>query len=719
MNIGINVKPKYEKVLSCLLVGIISIFLVFSFLNLWNYDFTVPLWYGDGDNIMLGTSIKRAMEWGELFDSKLLGAPFSATNYDFPLYADYLNVLYIKIFANITNSYALGINIAFILLFPITSIITYLVMKNMGIRNLFCIFGSLTFSFLPYRFLRKTTHFFLSMYAQIPLITLVIFWLITDENFFIMNKDFFKYKKNYYAILFLIITSFTGIYYAFFGVFFIIIAIIIKTVNKRNIKTLLSGIIIISIVCIPILLASIPNRVFIEKNGVNMESPIRSSSEAEVYGLKITQLLLPNQSHGIQALQNIQDKYSNAPLPNEGSEYLGLIGVMGFITLIVTLLINHNQVGKELLLFSRLNLFGVLLGTIGGFGSMFALLITPQIRAYNRISVYIAFLSITAVCLLLTKMYEKFNIPLGVTVLLIGIFMIGLREQAIVNKGGYNDIIFSYRSDEKFIKEIEGNVSDGAMIYQWVYQAYPETPPINAMGDYASARGYLHSDTLRWSYGDQKGRKSDIWNRYVASLDIEEKLEVIVLAGFEGIYIDTYAYTNDELSALTSRLSTILCIEPLVSDDGRLLFYTLNHYAADLKNQYTEEQWHSLQERNNNRVIASFANGFSEQESNDADIWRWCDKEGTMIIYNFSEEKQNLHFSSTVYSGYEENSKLKVEMEGVIYTCDINSSGTKIDFQINVNPGKNELKFSTSAPQVLAPSDPRSLYMRFGNIVLN
>ena len=40
----------------------------------------------------------------------------------------------------------------------------------------------------------------------------------------------------------------------------------------------------------------------------------------------------------------------------------------------------------------RLTLAAVLLGTIGGFGSLVELLVTPEIRAYNRITPFIAVL---------------------------------------------------------------------------------------------------------------------------------------------------------------------------------------------------------------------------------------------------------------------------------------------------------------------------------------
>ena len=46
----------------------------------------------------------------------------------------------------------------------------------------------------------------------------------------------------------------------------------------------------------------------------------------------------------------------------------------------------------------------VLLGTIGGLGSMFAFFVSPMLRAYNRISIFIEYVSILAVALLVNEL---------------------------------------------------------------------------------------------------------------------------------------------------------------------------------------------------------------------------------------------------------------------------------------------------------------------------
>lgn len=59
---------------------------------------------------------------------------------------------------------------------------------------------------------------------------------------------------------------------------------------------------------------------------------------------------------------------------------------------------------KRLACLSELNISMVLLGTIGGLGSMFAFFVSPMLRAYNRISIFIEYVSILAVALLVNEL---------------------------------------------------------------------------------------------------------------------------------------------------------------------------------------------------------------------------------------------------------------------------------------------------------------------------
>src|SRR5205823_2986011 len=112
--------------------------------------------------------------------------------------------------------------------------------------------------------------------------------------------------------------------------------------------------------------------------------------------------LLPTSDHRVPLLREIKAGYTRVAATNENdTTSLGIVGSVGFLLLLGRFLRRSAGASRLLDGLSTLTLFAVLLATVGGLGSVCAVLVTSKIRAYNRISVYIAFFSLVAVALLL------------------------------------------------------------------------------------------------------------------------------------------------------------------------------------------------------------------------------------------------------------------------------------------------------------------------------
>lgn len=718
---------KNNDLYNCILLSIISILLCCYFYNLGTFDFKVPIEYTEGDGLFAGSIVKSLGENGQYFTNPLLGAPFGSVNYDFPMYGDAFHLLFIQLFYAVFGHFGIAINCFFFMLFPATAVISYLVMRKLGIKRVLSFIGSLTYAFLPYRFLRSEEHLFLSAYTLIPLAVLVLFWLMSDDRLFKIQKGFLTYKRNIYTAIILIVVAISGIYYTFFTCFFVFIAVFIlfcSSKSNRNMKTVLKAIIPIGIMAVTIMIASIPTRIGLSNAGINVEAPTRMAYEAEIYGLKITRLFIPIQDHGIPVLRDILTKYSYAPLQSEKPAYLGILGIFGFVTLVLSLFIkfnndNENNLGIKTL--SKLNIAAVLLGTIGGFGSLFALLVSAQIRAYNRISVFIAYFCVLAACMLLDSLTVKIKRTAFRRIALCAIAMVlllGIREQSLpLSADKMNNLTASYYSDENFVKDIEADVGAGSMIYQMPYFQFPETAPMNNMADYALFRGYLHSDTLKWSYGDYKGRNADLWNRIIASYPLDQRIQAITFAGFRGIYIDTYAFTDDDLTELESSIEAILNEQPIISDDGRLVFYSLADYSADLKSQYSQEEW-------NEKAymvlgIPILAGGFYGEEPYDNGTFQWCQKSGELSFYNADKTDRTVNIAFMAITGYPEDSILKLSGAGIDKTYRSNMYGTAISERLTLKPGWNSLKFTSDAKLLKIEGEKRKLCFQVRDLAID
>ncbi|MRN54370.1 hypothetical protein [Paenibacillus monticola] len=666
------------------------------YLNLHGANLSIPLIYA-GDGLLNLIWIKSVLENGWYLHNTLLGAPFWLDMHDFPM-SEGFNFLIIKLMSLFTSNASIVINLFYLLTYPLTAATSLFVMRFMKLRAPIAIVGSLLFTFLPYHYLRGEAHLFLAGYYMIPLITLVIFWVWQGD---------FNRKKWITSILLLAIVGSSGIYYAFFSCFLLIMVGLIMSFNKRNIKQLLIPICLILVILLVGLINLAPNIIYSFQNGANPEAVKRSYIESEIYGLKITNLILPVNDHRVGILAKIKDQYNTiAPLNNENTTAtLGLVGTLGFIVLICSLFINN--VRDDLKKLGILNIITLLLTSIGGIGTLVSIFLTSEIRGYNRFGVFIAFYSILAICILINKWKSNYVFLLTLFILIIGIY-----DQTSTKFNPQNDYMRSeYVSDEEFVNSIENIMPRSSMVFQLPYMQFPENGPIFNMGDYDLAKAYLHSKSLKWSYGAMKGRSQDIWIRNVSNKTTEEMLQTLSFAGFNGIYIDRNGY-EDNANLIVKELKGILKVEPIKSNNERLVFFSMKEYNKIQRNLYDQDNWELKKENALNPVIVSWGKGFYGLETDNSKNWRWSSQQGDMLINNLSAHSKTVNLDMTFVSGSEVNSDLTISGDLISESIKINSKGLHYKKTLEIPPGEHLISFECNAAKIDVKEDPRDLVFR-------
>jgi hypothetical protein len=97
-------------------------------------------------------------------------------------------------------------------------------------------------------------------------------------------------------------------------------------------------------------------------------------------------------------------------------------------------------------------------------------------------------------------------------------------------------------SDAAFTRSLEAALPQGAMLFQLPVVDFPEGQRVLAASDYEHLRPYLHAKRLRFSYGSDKGRPQDTWQRRVESLEPARMAEALERMGFAGILVNRKAY---------------------------------------------------------------------------------------------------------------------------------------------------------------------------------
>lgn len=699
-------------------------------MKLWLADLHVPFIY-TGDALLVSTWIKGIVDNGWYLQNNFIGAPFLGTMYDFPL-SNNLDFLIIKFISIFSHDYAFSMNIYFLMTFPLSTLTSMLVLRQLKISYPISILGSLLFAFLPYHFWRGEGHLFLAAYYMIPPMITVLFWLYSDSDFLISGvngkiRTNLLTRKSIIGILICILVSSTFIYYPFFSCFFLVIAGITSSVFHRSKVSFIAATILIALITIGVLINVSPTLMYQHENGKNPLTAIRSPQEAEIYGLKITLLLLPITNHYIPVMANIANKYiSTAPLTNHNAPSLGIIIGTGFLLLIGWIFYRLSEGLKfkfkqydELNGLSILNLSALLLGTVGAFGSIFAYAVaylfplSPQFRAYDRISIFIAFFSMAAIAILLetlSERYAKTNAKKILFLALLGILLIaGIMDQT--GRQPYETIYAltktEYLNDAGFINKIEEMMPSEAMIFQLPYIPYPEYGNMYKMTDYSHFKGYLHSSKLRWSYGAMKGRPEDAWQSGIASETIGDLVKMLSLAGFNGIYVDGYGYGDGGIGVIAN-LSSILKAEPLISKDNRLFFFDMTKYNQNKSGNlgYVQlEGWSGIQ----------YSDGFPT---------RWMSNDAMTEI--FTRKNQTVNMSFDAISFYRPRA-IEIYSDGILAARKIvptNFIDTNVS--LNLKKGKNTLRFhvpegceSPSAIPELKNPDPRCLSLAIRNITID
>jgi phosphoglycerol transferase len=366
--------------------------------------------------------------------------------------------------------------------------------------------------------------------------------------------------------------------------------------TRRSIRALASGAIPAAAILVVLLLNLSPTLVYRVTHGADAAAFIRTPAQSEKGSLRVGDLLLPLSHHRIPALARLREDYSGRLLPPEfGSEdesaTLGLVASGGLVWLALTLLAgplgaaSRWDPGGTFRAVALGAISASLFATVGGVA--IAYVITPDIRQWLRLSIFIGFFSLLAVALLLDRVAGwvrgRRGGPITSAALLGAVGVLGFFDQTSSEFiPPYRPLGLHFKSDQAFVAAIEPRLPPRAAVLQLPYMPWPEPGFIHRMSSFAPVRGYLHAGSLRWSYGAMRGRPAD-WQSQLAGQPPAVIGAAAVAVGFDGIYIDRSGYAWAAAADLEDALERLFGSRPLVSADHRFSFFDARAYARLLR----------------------------------------------------------------------------------------------------------------------------------------
>lgn len=550
-----------------------------GYFQLWKRDLRIPLDDYRGDAFIHQMLVKNLVDNGHYYTNRWLGAPGEQELYDFP-FPHWTPVMVWWLLRLFSHNYGLVLNLYYLLTFPFCALATLYFFRRLGISIASSIAGALLFAFLPFHLLRFESHLFLSALYTVPLAGLIILWVATGNPLFgaeaaDVDKQFAITRDGVIALACCVLVAWDHPYYAFFAATLLPMAGLLGRCRFGHRTALLSAMLLCAAITASLVVALLPNLLYFHDHG-RIPVAQRPPSQSEGSPLTLAQLLAPLPNHPIPALARLRRYYdTNALMVNENkTASLGLVGSIGFFISLASLF--RKRCSEFLYAAGICNLWLVLLGTMGGFGAIFAFLISPQIRAYNRVSVFIGFFSLAALIWAIDSWLRSRSSWLAALLLtiLVAVAMFDQLPHGLVASPSV--VEGRYKEEAAFIAQIEAAVPPRSMIFQLPYMAFPENGPIYKMTDYDPMIGYLHSKSLRWSYGAMRYRDTDRWLAKVSAQPADQLVAATAAAGFAGIYVDRFGY-GDNGAAIESQLRSVLKSEPIADSTGRYLFFRITH----------------------------------------------------------------------------------------------------------------------------------------------
>jgi len=714
-------------------------------LRLDKADLRAPFYY-DEDSLLILPMVKATLERGSHWRNERMGFPGILELHDFPV-VDHLHFALIWVLGKFLTDVVLVYNLYYLLTYPLAHLAAMAVMRHFSLSFPAAFVGGFLYAFMPYHYMRGENHYFLSAYWVVPFSILAALEICRGGLWFYCEREPGRYRFSLWnrrtlpAVAIAVATASSGAYYAYFACSIFLAAGLYGWAAVKTSRALMSACLLIGLTVAAGVLNHFPTFIYQAEFGRNSAPHSRLSEEAEIYGLKIAHLVLPLTEHNWDVFAKVKSLYNTdaRPLQNENERAtLGLVGAAGLLLLLTVLVLPNRKTWPYGPLAALVG-FSILVGTIGGFGSVFNQVVLNQVRCYNRISVFIGFFCYFAVmwaldCWFLSRTgwvrWLKYPLFTG----LVGLAIWDMtpyqwfRPKIIENMKKEAD---RFRMDQKFFKEVEAHLlADDPQgrttrrVFTLPFVAYPESDWTQKLGSYEHARGYLHTDRIIWSFGAMKGRESDAWQREVSVLPAPQMLVRLLLRGFDGLIIDKRGYTpkrgNERVDEITGPDALGKHGVKRINDaSSEQIFFDLRPYRAWLVAQYGQAQFEAMARREKEAVSFLWLHGFYCFEPTGWENRRhWCSKHGRLMIVNPTDRERRFRVKMTLRA--DAKGIFDVTIGGPLIKDALSITKTeppesRTTYEIVVPPGRHAIDFHCKPPENFYSTDSRYLCFYVAN----
>jgi phosphoglycerol transferase len=549
-----------------------SLAIAYVVLQLWDASLKSPWTLGGTDIWVMLSYMKMTLQQAWPFHTPLLGAPYGGLDmHDFPQ-IDPLQVVLTKLIGLFSNDVAVVTNVFFLVGFPLTAIAAVWSLRRLDVPTWIAVACAVVFAVAPYHFFRGEDHLLIAAYYTVPLAAYLILRQLAGSP-----------PSARTTIVLAALVGLGSFYYVVFTLFLLGFAVVLSLVGGRR-AVAWSGALALAVLLATTGLVHAPTFVYQLRHGSNQAvAVLRGPEQSERFALKIPRLVFPVDQHEIKPLANLTQHFnerSPTQIQEGPPQALGLLTAIGFVALLwIAISGPFRRPGAPerdpyVQASATATLAALILGVAGGAALVVAYAVTPLVRSWSRLSIFIAFFALVAVAKGLERVHRDLRArgvrPVFMAVGLCALVAAAAGEQtSVAMVPDYRATNVVWRSDAAFTSRATQLLPRNSIVFELPYVPYPEA-------SYSQARPYLHTTRLRWTFGAMQGRPAD-WTASLMGLPTRPVVASAAAAGASAILVASRA------SPATSQAISALLGRPLVASDiGDLALYDLRPYAARL-----------------------------------------------------------------------------------------------------------------------------------------
>ena len=272
--------------------------------------------YRGSDVQIISAIVKTIDRHGWYLHNPDLGAPFGQQFYDFPHGGESLQLAAIKALGLFTDRVGLVVNVYFLLGFGVVAAVTFVVLRHLCFSRAIAWAVALLYTFLPYHFAHAEAHLFRSTYYSAPIAALLMLWVLSFRTTFLHSPDAglrswravheaVRWPRVGFAALLCVVVAVTETMTVAFTLTALVTACVLVAIRDRSIVQLVVGVLVAGLIVVVFALSLAPNLLFTAEHGSNKVVARRTIGEQEMYGLRLSQMLLPSAHHRLPAARDL------------------------------------------------------------------------------------------------------------------------------------------------------------------------------------------------------------------------------------------------------------------------------------------------------------------------------------------------------------------------------------------------------------------------------